>query len=96
MIGSYYVGVVRKVKEIVHQIDPEARVYVFGSVVRGESTAASDIDVLVVTKLISRKYDIMVKVYRSLDEPVELHVATDDMLERWYRRFIPADELVEV
>lgn len=44
-----YREVAKKVGSIVERFDPEARVYVFGSVVRGNYTAASDIDILVVT-----------------------------------------------
>ena len=91
-----YIKVARRVKGIVHSIDPDAKVYVFGSVVRGEATALSDIDILVVTKMIERKYEMMVKVYKAVEEPVELHIVTEDLLERWYKRFIPVKELIEV
>ncbi|MBS7288451.1 MAG: nucleotidyltransferase domain-containing protein [Candidatus Freyarchaeota archaeon] len=93
--GSY-IELARKVKSIVRSIDPDAKVYVFGSAVRGEATATSDIDVMVVTEITERKYDMMVKVYKDVKEPVELHVVTKDLLERWYKRFIPAEELIEV
>lgn len=86
----------KKVKQLVREVDPKARVYLFGSVVRGEATAASDIDILVVTELFARRHDMMVKVYKAVEEPVELHFATEDMLNKWYKRFIPQNELVEV
>ena len=38
------------VKEVITAYDPGAEVYLFGSVVRGDYTAASDIDILVVTR----------------------------------------------
>ncbi|MEM2926095.1 MAG: nucleotidyltransferase domain-containing protein [Candidatus Bathyarchaeia archaeon] len=91
-----YEEVARKVKGIVLSMDPRARVYVFGSVVRGEATAMSDIDILIVTEAIERKYEMMVKVYKAVEEPVELHIATKGLLERWYMRFIPKEELIEV
>ncbi|MEM2026863.1 MAG: nucleotidyltransferase domain-containing protein [Candidatus Bathyarchaeia archaeon] len=91
-----YLKVAEKVKEIVHSIDPNARIYVFGSVVRGTATAMSDIDILVITRIIERKYDIMVKVYKAVEENVELHVVTEEILEKWYKRFIPDKELIEV
>lgn len=93
---NIYYSLVQHVKSLVHEIDPQAKVYVFGSVVRGEATALSDVDVLVVTEMIERKYDMMVKVYKAFKEPLELHVVTGQMLDKWYRRFIPAEELVEV
>ncbi|MCS7114981.1 MAG: nucleotidyltransferase domain-containing protein [Candidatus Bathyarchaeota archaeon] len=89
------VELARRVKAIVREIDPNVRVYLFGSAVRGEAVGASDIDILVVTDLIERRYDMMVKVYKAVEEPVELNVATPDMLNRWYRRFIREEELIE-
>ncbi|MBS7247194.1 MAG: nucleotidyltransferase domain-containing protein [Candidatus Jordarchaeales archaeon] len=95
-VSEGHIEVARRVKSIVHSIDPEAKVYIFGSAARGEATAMSDIDVMVVTGVVERKYEMMVKVYRSVEENVELHVVTEELLEKWYRRFIPAEELIEV
>jgi predicted nucleotidyltransferase len=52
-----------RVKSIIRRFDPNARVYVFGSVVRGEYTALSDIDILAVISNLDLKYNIMVTVY---------------------------------
>lgn len=89
-----YMKVAQKVKYIVRKMDPDARVYVFGSVVRGRFTASSDIDVLVVTEKIERKYEMMVSVYKAIEAPVELHVVTPKGF-LWYKRF-SGDEMVEV
>lgn len=91
-----YKEVARKVKEVVRRIDPEAEVYVFGSVVKGRYTAASDIDVLIVTKKVGYRYRMMVEVYRKVKAPVELHVTTPEKLSSWYRRFIKPEELIKV
>ncbi|WP_460024354.1 nucleotidyltransferase domain-containing protein [Infirmifilum sp. SLHALR2] len=91
-----YMEVAAEVKKVVLEVDPEAEVYVFGSVVRGDYTAASDIDILVVTEKLDRKYDIMTRVYQRVDAPVELHVVTRRLYAEWYRRFIPESELVKV
>nr|BAJ49406.1 DNA polymerase beta domain protein region [Candidatus Caldarchaeum subterraneum] len=85
-----------EVKRILRKIDPDVRVFVFGSVVRGRYTAASDIDILVVTDDLSKKYEMMVEVYRSVEAPVELHITTPQKYRSWYSRFIPLDELVEI
>ncbi|AKG39118.1 DNA polymerase III subunit beta [Infirmifilum uzonense] len=85
-----------KVKRIVQSIDPEARFFLFGSAVCGPRTAAGDIDVLVVSEFVDRKYDVMVSVYEEVLEPVEGHVTTRVKFETWYKRFIPSGELVEV
>lgn len=89
-------GVARRVKEIARTIDPGAKVFVFGSTVRGRYTALSDIDVLVVIEDPGRKYEIMTRVYGEVEAPVELHVVTRELFERWYKRFIDPNELVEV
>ena len=91
-----YRRVAGEVKRIVREIDPRAEVYVFGSVVKGRCTGASDIDILVVTDMVDRRYDFMVRVYKAVDAPVELHVASPEQFERWYRRFIASDELVRI
>ena len=89
-----YMKVVREVRDIVRKIDPDARVYVFGSVVRGKFTASSDIDVMVVTERIERKYEMMVRVYKATEAPIELHVVTPEGF-LWYKKF-SGDEIVEV
>lgn len=91
-----YMEVARRAKEIIMEIDPEAEVYVFGSVVRGRYTAASDIDILVITRRIELKYLIMVEVYRRLEAPIELHITTPEIFERWYRRFIAPEEMIKI
>jgi predicted nucleotidyltransferase len=91
-----YMDVAKKVKEAILEIEPKAKVYVFGSVVKGSYTGASDIDILVITDDISKKYEIMVRAYLATEAPVELHVVTKEMFERWYRRFIDESSLVEV
>ena len=91
-----YRRVAGEVKRIVREIDPRAEVYVFGSVVKGRFTGASDIDILVVTDMVDKRYDFMVRVYKTVDAPVELHVASPEQFERWYRRFIASDELVRI
>lgn len=87
---------VEKVKEIVRTIDPTARIYLFGSATRGELTVLSDIDILVSTKRLDLKYEIMVKIYKNVEEPIELHVVSEEHLEKWYKKFIRPEELIEV
>lgn len=91
-----YMSVACKVKELILRVDPGAEVYVFGSVVRGRYTAASDIDILVVTRRTELRHLIMVEVYRQVEAPVELHIVTPDALERWYRKFIKPGEIIKI
>ncbi len=91
-----YLDIVKTVKDIVRRYDPKSRVYVFGSVVKGRYTAASDIDILVVTDRLDKKYEMMVDVYHKLDAPIELHIISHEQMERWYMKFIDRDEIIEV
>jgi hypothetical protein len=39
----------------------------------------------------------MVAVYRELiDAPIQLHVVTPELYERWYKRFIKPGEIIEI
>jgi len=91
-----YLDVGREVKRILGRIDPNVRVYIFGSVVKGCITALSDIDILVVTEDINMKHEMMVKVYREVEAPVELHITTPEKFSSWYMRFISPNEIIEV
>ncbi len=91
-----YLDVGIEVKKILRQIDPDVRVYIFGSAVRGQYTALSDIDILVVTDRLDKKYDMVVEVYRRIEAPVQLHVTGQEKFINWYLRFIPQNEIVEI
>ncbi|MEM2542960.1 MAG: nucleotidyltransferase domain-containing protein [Candidatus Korarchaeum sp.] len=43
--------------------------YLFGSAVRGKLTALSDIDILILTERTDLKYEIMIKVYKNVEDP---------------------------
>lgn len=68
----------------------------FGSVVRGEYTALSDIDILAAISNLDLKYNIMVTVYSEVNAPVELHIVTLELYENWYKRFIKPEEIIEI
>jgi predicted nucleotidyltransferase len=87
--------VAERAKEAAKRVAKDARVYVFGSVLTGRYTAASDIDILIVADIGRDVADrLKAEIYRSVDAPVEVHVATPEQFERWYRRFV--DRLEEV
>ena len=86
-----YLEVAKEVKRIVRTLLPEAEVYVFGSVVEGKATPASDIDILVVASETTpeERAAIRAEVVKKLDNPpVELHFATLKEYENWYKRFV--------
>jgi uncharacterized protein len=88
----------KQAKELILKMDPEAIVYVFGSVVSGRYTGGSDIDLLVVSrKKEELEYPLKLNVYRKmLDVPLEMHVATPEEFSNWYLRFIKPSELLEI
>jgi len=93
----------RILKELAREEFGEARVYVFGSVVRGEALpGASDIDLLVVTPKAPRKISLkgafIDRFHRRLGDlftPFEIHIVSPDEFENWYKKFVKED-LVEV
>ena len=91
-----YKEIATLVKKIVKKIDPDAKVYVFGSVVKGKFTGGSDIDILIVSEKVDKKHEIAVAVYKNIEAPIELHIVTEKVLKNWYLRFIKLDELQEI
>jgi len=87
--------VAEKVKEAARKIAGDAKVYVFGSALTGRYTAASDVDILLVADM-GKEEAVLLKaeIYKTVDAPVEVHVATREQFEKWYKRFI--DRLEEI
>jgi len=82
------------IKEATFQVLPDARVFVFGSVVKGELTKESDLDILVISPSISGRASNRAIAKRGIDPSItELHVMPELVLE-WYRRH--ARELSEI
>ncbi len=91
-----YREIARKVKEIIlREGYTPLHFLVFGSVVRGDFTASSDIDILVVVKGISYEEAVKLKarIYKEVDAPLELHIVDEKGFE-WYKRFIDAYESI--
>jgi len=84
---------VKKAKEITVKLLSDAKVYVFGSVVTGKFTGASDIDVLIVSKhapkSIREKVRLKIRIENELKlnfpkpNPLELHIVSPKEAE-WY------------
>ncbi|WP_456477986.1 nucleotidyltransferase domain-containing protein [Geoglobus ahangari] len=77
----------------------DVKVYVFGSVVEGRHTPASDIDVLIVSPKTPRRMEDRAKIAGEIlrrvgvFSPFELHIVTPKEFE-WCRRFVK--RMVEV
>jgi len=86
-----YMHYARLVKEAVG-----GEVFVFGSVVEGKHTMASDIDLLVVLDSIKKRDKILMKINEVLGEfhPFQIYLVTRKEFE-WYKRFIKKWKCVE-
>jgi len=92
---------VAKLTAAVKDVLPDSRVYVFGSVVKSEATAASDIDVLIVSNAVPKsgleRAALKVRIEESAAlppyHPFELHLVDEEEAE-WYFRMVK--ELREV
>jgi len=90
-----------KVVEAVKKILPDAHVYMFGSVIKGEATGGSDIDILIVSKKIPKsnieRSEIKIKIEELSNlpfyHPFEFHLA-DEEEAKWY--FNRVKELKEI
>ncbi|MEM1646551.1 MAG: nucleotidyltransferase domain-containing protein [Ignisphaera sp.] len=81
-----------KIKEIVRKTDPNARVILFGSYVRGNFRPDSDIDILVIMNVKS-EFDRL-RVYHEINKaigspnPFEIHVINQEEYTSWYSKFL--------
>lgn len=72
-----------KVRKVISNVDPNANVYLFGSIATGNYNMASDIDILIVTS-VERKI-----IQSSLDReglgfPFEFHIRTEKESEPYF------------
>jgi len=65
------------------------KVIIFGSVVEGKHTMASDIDVLVILDSIENRNKVLMEINEILGEfhPFQIHLITENEFE-WYRKFV--------
>ena len=88
--------------EAVRSVLPDAEVYVFGSALRNELTANSDVDILVVSDraLGSQRHKLVVAIEEKLRTPLifEIHLTMKEKLA-WYKKhakeLIPAERLIQ-
>lgn len=75
----------KEIKKFLKGLDEDCRVFLFGSVARGEHTLVSDVDVLILTKL---KPNFIISELRKkgFREPFEFHVVDKERFEI-YKRF---------
>ncbi|MEM5830252.1 MAG: nucleotidyltransferase domain-containing protein [Candidatus Aenigmatarchaeota archaeon] len=95
-----YMKIAKKIKKFLrNKIDKNARVIVFGSVVKGNYIPLSDLDILIITNKIKR--DEYAKVFtkikkhlKDLFAPIEFHIVNEETFNNRYKKFL--DKYVEV
>jgi hypothetical protein len=94
-----YTKYAKMAKKVAERELQDVRVFVFGSVVKGQATPASDIDLLIVSKStppsMKERAKIKAKILTKIGifAPFEIHIV-DEKEFRWYERFI--DKKVEI
>lgn len=82
----------KKIANAAKTLMPDAEVYVFGSVIRGDATGGSDVDMLIVSQNISEKALEQAKIKVEIEEmaglplypPFEIHLATKDKSKQYF------------
>ncbi|WP_291767756.1 nucleotidyltransferase domain-containing protein [Caldivirga sp. UBA161] len=82
------------------EVSPECRIFLFGSVARGDYRIDSDVDVLVVVPELKDEWDrsrISTLLHKAVNaqEPFEIHVVTPEEFREWYLRFIDVYEEIK-
>ena len=93
------INYLKKIKSIIKRHDPNARVILFGSYIKGELRLDSDIDVLIVTDLgrdVNRRIKLRIEIAREIGDstPFEIHIISHDEYVNWYKKFI--DKYIEI
>jgi predicted nucleotidyltransferase len=82
-----------KIKHTCRSLEPDCRVIVFGSLVKGRMRIDSDIDVLIVSRSAHDPF-FRGKLFREivkeigLDNPFEFHIVTDHEFREIYLKFL--------
>lgn len=87
----------KKIKDVCKTFDPECRLIIFGSYIRGDMKPDSDIDVLLITSRASDAFyrgRLRAEIAKNIGlvTPFEIHIVSSEEYERWYRKFIDAQK----
>ncbi len=91
------IGYLRRIKDICRIFDPDCRLIVFGSYVRGNMKPDSDIDVLLITDRANNaqyRGKLRAAIARDIGlvTPFEIHIISSEEYEGWYRKFIDVQQ----
>ncbi len=78
-------GYLARIKKVVKNIDPQAEIYLFGSVAEGNYILSSDIDILIITDKPREK--IVTELWKNgISDPFEIHIYTVEYLDLFKKR----------
>ncbi|MFN3966821.1 MAG: nucleotidyltransferase domain-containing protein [Endomicrobiia bacterium] len=91
-----YIFYSKEIKMLIKDLLPDAKILVFGSVIKGTYRINSDIDILVISSKIPKglfeQGEIKLKIKEKFpDAPFEIHLVTPYEYENWYKKFIKED-----
>lgn len=83
-----------KIADAIKIVLPDAEVYVFGSVIKGDSTGGSDIDLLVISKDLPKRALDRAKLKVKIEDaanlpfyhPFEIHLSTPEEAELYFMK----------
>jgi predicted nucleotidyltransferase len=85
---------VTRIADAVKSVLPDAEVYVFGSVVRGDYAGGSDVDILIVSKIAPSGMLERAKIKLKIEDeaklpsahPFDMHIETPEGAEIYFRK----------
>ena len=90
----------KRIKEIAKELlGEEVKVIIFGSVVKKTWTPTSDIDILIISDKLSENWEenrwLRTEIKRRISpsSPFQIHLATPEEFNRWWKNFIKDDYL---
>ncbi|GIW66478.1 MAG: hypothetical protein KatS3mg095_0376 [Candidatus Parcubacteria bacterium] len=96
-----YLSYGKKIKDIARELLGNCQVLIFGSVIRGDFSPASDIDVLIISNKFPENWEER-RIYRTKiksaiehSSPFQIHLATEEEFKNWWQNFIKS-EFVEI
>ena len=84
----------QKIKEIANESLGEARVLLFGSIVKNEWKPDSDIDILIISKNLPESFEERAKMRTNIKSkidpfsPFQIHLSTPEEFKNWYKNFL--------
>lgn len=88
-----YLAWAERIKKEAEKNLGEVKVFLFGSIIKGEVEPGSDIDILVISSKLrsaEKKSQVRNKIFKKigLDSPFEVHLITPEQYQNWYKHFI--------